>query len=518
MKEKKKQFKFQVYSWPREVPASAASLGCLVRDQWDDFGFKTLYNLIVFDEAGKKHEIGYVKIGRFGMGTKVFRTKIPAAFTKLKDHFFSLGQDDSYYVALAKLSENIKKEVLQGLRDLVADPDCWEKAKGEKVTHTSLLRGVTQRSVEKQYRRLLRGGARLTDYDFTYTAPKRMTRGDHRFQLSFTVEPESSPPTNIHVLIGRNGVGKTYILQLMTKALIAKEPVANQSGAFSCPTKDEDKDASPFANIVSVSFSAFDDFELVPEREDENNGIGYSYIGLRRVTNKGGSLGSPKSLGILSRDFAESVKLCGRGMRAKRWERALKTLESDPIFRAAEVTALTASNDSPQKLVDNAKTLFGNLSSGHRIVLLTITRLVQTVEEQTLVLVDELECHLHPPLLSAFVRALSDLLVHRNGVAIVATHSPVVLQEVPKDCVWTLSRSGRNMKAERPELETFGENVGVLTREIFGYEVTESGFHKMLHEAAQEEANFDCAVNRFNGELGAEAQAILRGLFAANDN
>jgi hypothetical protein len=36
-----------------------------------------------------------------------------------------------------------------------------------------------------------------------------------------------------------------------------------------------------------------------------------------------------------------------------------------------------------------------------------------------------------PPLLAAMMRALSDLLVDRNGVAVVATHSPVVLQEVP---------------------------------------------------------------------------------------
>jgi predicted ATP-dependent endonuclease of OLD family len=72
------------------------------------------------------------------------------------------------------------------------------------------------------------------------------------------------------------------------------------------------------------------------------------------------------------------------------------------------------------------------MSSGHAIVLLTITRLVATVEEKTLVLLDEPESHLHPPLLSAFIRALSDLLYDRNGVAIIATHSPVVLQESSK--------------------------------------------------------------------------------------
>ena len=32
--------------------------------------------------------------------------------------------------------------------------------------------------------------------------------------------PESQPPTNIHVLIGRNGVGKTHLLNHMTRALV----------------------------------------------------------------------------------------------------------------------------------------------------------------------------------------------------------------------------------------------------------------------------------------------------------
>ena len=114
-----------------------------------------------------------------------------------------------------------------------------------------------------------------------------------------------------------------------------------------------------------------------------------------------------------------------------------------------------------------ASGLFGKLSSGHKIVLLTVTRLVETVEERTLILLDEPEAHLHPPLLSAFVRALSNLLIDRNGVAIIATHSPVVLQEVPRNCVWKVRRTGRHVNAERPEIETFGENVGVLTRYPF---------------------------------------------------
>jgi predicted ATP-dependent endonuclease of OLD family len=148
-------------------------------------------------------------------------------------------------------------------------------------------------------------------------------------------------------------------------------------------------------------------------------------------------------------------------------------------------------------------------------VLLTITRLVESVEERSLVLLDEPEAHLHPPLLAAFIRALSDLLINRNGVAVIATHSPVVLQEVPQQCAWKLRRSGLTLVAERPEIETFGENVGVLTREVFGLEVTRSGFHKMIEDAIEAGADYADIQQRFGGQLGAEAQTIARALIAA---
>ncbi|OYQ67928.1 hypothetical protein B9G53_00495 [Pseudanabaena sp. SR411] len=161
---------------------------------------------------------------------------------------------------------------------------------------------------------------------------------------------------------------------------------------------------------------------------------------------------------------------------------------------------------------------FEKLSSGHKVVLLTITRLVETVEERTLVLLDEPEAHLHPPLLSAFVRTLSELLVYRNGVAIIATHSPVILQEIPKSCVWKLRRNGSEAIAERPETETFGENVGTLTREVFGLEVTQSGFHKLLQDAVNQNKSFKQTMQMFDNELGSEARAILRALIVERDS
>lgn len=157
------------------------------------------------------------------------------------------------------------------------------------------------------------------------------------------------------------------------------------------------------------------------------------------------------------------------------------------------------------------------MSSGHAIILLTITKLVEKVDEKTLVLMDEPESHLHPPLLSAFTRALADLLTNRNGVAIIATHSPVILQEVPRDCVWKLRRNGLVANADRPENETFAENVGVLTREVFQLEVTKSGFHDLLARSVSLDKSFEAIMAEYGGKIGFEGQAVLRSLLSTRD-
>ena len=214
--------------------------------------------------------------------------------------------------------------------------------------------------------------------------------------------------------------------------------------------------------------------------------------------------------------YDSSLNACVALGKIERWKTAIEKLESDPLFKEISLNQ-TISECDEDKLENTAKRLFEKMSSGHRVVLLTMTKLVEKVEERTLVLMDEPEGHLHPPLLSAFVRALSDLMSDRNGVAIVATHSPVIVQEVPKSCVWKLRRTGLQANVERPEIETFGENVGILTREIFGLEVTDSGYHQLLKKALAKEYSYNAIVNTFGNQLGTEAKGIVRGLLAEKD-
>jgi predicted ATPase len=484
-----------------------------------------MFGLWLFDEQGARHQVGSVKIGQRGLrpsraaGGAVLPldTRFPnlaQTFDALDERFFSLGQDENYYETLNGLSDNLRNRVLVGLRDCAFDLTIFEVERVQQVMQVSLLRSVSEQSVRGRLHRLSRGDATLTEFQFDYELPQ-IGDGIDTPILRFEVMPESQPPTNVHVLIGRNGVGKTRCMRGIAEALLGR---AREDGGATgrIILNPGAREPWSFAGLAMISFSAFDDFDL---RSQPSDLIRSKQVGLfewhfdEEEREEYAIMKTPANLAV---DFRESFDACRQGLRATRWRTAVETLEADDLFAEANVTALLEMGDDEWGLA--AVNLFKRLSSGHAIVLLTMTRLVEVVDERTLVLLDEPEGHLHPPLLSAFIRALSDLLVKRNGVAIVATHSPVVLQEVPRSCAWKLRRAREVAVVERPTVETFGENVGILTREVFGFEVTKSGFHRLLNEAVStRRLGYGAVLRHFDHQLGAEARAIVQALIAERD-
>jgi predicted ATPase len=498
---------FIVVEEGERVPAGPLPLAVLEKDRWDDFGYRTTFSLSIVDIDGDRHEVGRVKIADLGMMEReIGAVGLPERFTALDDNFFSVGQDDTFYERLRQRGDGIRLAVLAGLRDIAFDERAFEAALSYKVARTSLLRFVKPGTVQRQFRRIARGGDRIAAFHVLYQAPG----GGNGFTLSFRVEPDTRPSSNIHVITGRNGAGKSVLLNRLARAVA--DPQADPE-AVGRVFEDNPDQLRSFANLVSVSFSAFDDLPFLPEDDESFPTI---HVGLRAPSSGRGIRW--KSQWQLKRDFADSVEACLTGEQGHRWLGALRTLTyagsgllEDDWLEDFQAT------DEPSRRRAKARKLFASLSSGHKVVLLTVTRLVEHVGERTLVIIDEPETHLHPPLLSAFVRVLSDLLTDRNGLAIVATHSPVVLQEVPAHCVWILRRYGERVVADQPLIETFGENVGVLTREVFGLEVTASGFHREVAALVDRGRSYDSIMEHFGGRLGGEARIIVRSLVADRD-
>ena len=489
---------------------------------WDDYSFKTSFRVTFWDFHGNAVDLGTVKVGYVNQLPGWTVATMLETFDRLPEGWFSLGQDVDYYkTAQSKLNATARAQIFSALRDVVADESSLLIAQQQRVFKDSLTRFVSPSTIHGQFMRILRGEVELTDFQFTYEQ-----EADERHapvKLTFAVEAASKPPTNVHVLIGRNGVGKTTLLNNMVGALLNVVRPNQPTGRFynkPFPFAEVPLSKDYFSSVISVSFSAFDPFIPPPDRPaDRTLGPAYFYVGMKKVRSDQTSAirPAPKTELELVNDFAVSFKSClSQSAKRVRWLAAIKRLESDRNFEEMDLGRLLELEDNIA--VEKAHAMASRMSSGHSIVLLTITLLVDAVEEKTLVLLDEPESHLHPPLLSAFTRALSDLLYARNGVAIVATHSPVVLQEVPRSCVWKLMRVRTQGQAERPERETFGENVGILTRETFGLEVSKSGFHEMLQSAVQAGGTFESIVKEYNNQLGAEAKAILLSQIAARES
>ncbi|WP_201529329.1 AAA family ATPase [Psychrobacter frigidicola] len=497
-----------VVNGPWDIPSNSVSNIVLVKDNWNDHGFYTTFFLIVFDEQGEKHDMGLVQIAFKGQEeTQHTYSNIDKKFTDLNENYFSVGGGTDYYNEFSKLTEDLRNSVLVSLRDIVYNVDIIQEIMEEIVFEKSLLRGVSLTTIKNQYKRVLKGEAPLTEFKFKFVRKNRTGFSD--ITLDFKVYPESKPKTNIHVLIGRNGIGKTTILNGMIDSIVGNNIENQNFMTESFFGKDIKIDNEYFSRVVSVSFSAFDPFKPYSQQDDPTKGTCYSYIGLKSSVKEG-----LKEISDLHEEFIEALMICVH-KKEELWLNAIQTLESDTNFSEMDLKNLSSLKGKEDVLRKEGLERVSSMSSGHAIVLITLTRLVATVEEKTLVLIDEPESHLHPPLLSAFVRALSNLLTSRNGVAIIATHSPVVLQEVPKSCAWKISRYGSISTTIRPKIETFGENVGVLTRDVFGLEVENSGFYHLLKNSVEAGKSFNEIMGDYNQQLGVEGRLILANLVAS---
>lgn len=481
-------------------PESTRGVFTLIVDLWDDYHFKTTFSLH-YGTGESVIEIGAVKVATFGMVEGDPHIELPHHFQGLGDDYFSLGQDREYYEALTKLPKKVGRTALAALRDVAANEELLEGVREEPVFSTSLLRSVPINTVTTQFRRIIEGRPILTPYEFAYSLPEG--RGP-AMSLNFEVAPGAMPPTNLHVLIGANGVGKSHLLRDFALAASQSE---HSIGTIADEARRLGLDSGvPFANVVHVAFSAFD-------REGDFGEQNHSRIELHRV---GLSDGGSESL---SDQFDESVRLCLRGPRRGRWMKAYTTLAgADGILNESRLDELV----DPLNELFNAQAavhVFSRMSSGHKIVVLTITRLVELVEERSLVLLDEPETHLHPPLLSALMRSISDLVIDRNGVALVATHSPVVLQEVPRSCVWRLQRSGDDIRAARLPNETFGESVSRLTTDVFHLDVNRTGYNAILRDLLSERSgSVSLVLEALDDQLGSEGQFVLSALGYSGDD
>ncbi|MGE7827331.1 AAA family ATPase [Paenibacillus sp. NPDC093718] len=509
---------------------------------WDDYGFCT-----TFTAHYKNQQLGTVKIGCKSLQSKASRGSssnnyasysvqdlIPLhiEFDKLPDDFFSLGQDVSYYKNINHFFPEKKIHYLTSMKDLSYNFSRFKELhdNAEACLTSSLMRNLYVSNVE-QFHRITTGGSELTPYSFSFEYLKEL--------IEIDVIPDVALPNNIHVLIGRNGVGKTWLLHNMVFSLLKNSNVnvdvtksekysISEDFSINCPQDS-------FAGIIGLSFSVFDDalsIDLKREKPEET-GLAqkeiddfkkkYKYIGLVDKNQKNGKI-KTKSIDELSVEFKETLKNIKENRdKIDLYLETCSFLNADPMFKdngfieiLDQYFSSRKSHQPSHDLISEIEKYFKRLSSGHMIIILSLTLLAESIFEKTIVLIDEPETHLHPPLLSTYIRALSHLLIKRNAVAIIATHSPIILQEVPRNCVNKINRTGRNMSFSRIETQTFATSVDTLTREVFGLEVVKTGFYQLIEKELDK--NFDTTYRKFDNEVGFLGQILIQSLLKKRES
>ncbi|MBG9987601.1 ATP-binding protein [Aerococcaceae bacterium DSM 111176] len=499
----------------------------LEENYWDDYGYKTMFE--VYYPRPKTRlpvHIGSISIADLKTaredklnGYKAYDDIVKLygeEFERFNESTVSLGTEEYY----KKITEIIKekevnfshKDLMIALNDIAYKPSLLNLHSDEDVINTSFLRGISTGHVTGKLNRLSNGGNETIPYNINLKYYRHSAENVDQTIYEFKTNPESILPTNIHAIIGNNGTGKTRILKDIVKAALKEgEKISSEFSDENNEIKlslNMGSTQDRFAGLMFMSYSPFDKFnDLLQDSKTESNKIfDYKYIGIFKERKNDEEIEKNDYISFEDWDnkFEEAIKIIRKDRKKHRlfwkqtrylefilnkifkdnnnekrdWEDIDNLIKEERRHREENETEY---NNLINTLHSRLFDAFKLMSSGEKIVTLGVASLVAFVEEKTLVLFDEPELYLHPPLTSNYIRIISEIMNEKNGLAIVVTHSPIILQEIPNNCIYVTDDSIMpNMK--RPHSPTFGENISILNHGIFGLDIGKSGFYVYIQD------------------------------------
>lgn len=481
---------FYVIERHRELPTDAKYPCCklVFDDGWNDYNYKTSFKL-TFYSSNKQFDykvIGLVKI----MEPDKKKTILPKSFTQLEEVFCSLGQDNEYYKNVSALNKPAQSELLSGLNDVVYSPGLLEFFENKTPFKTSLIRTNSAEQSLRLGKLYLENISLKTAFQFTFSY--RYPSNSNTISVELPFGGNKNIPNRIAAIVGKNATGKTQFLARLALSLGGDDP--NYGGTFA-PQKP------PFSKVVAVSYSAFDKFKRPTPSKD----FSYVYCGLKDEKDK--LLTQSK----LRESYKRATKIIKEKSATEDWKEILSEVVSEEIIDKMYQEYFVDKTSEADAHED-----FIFLSSGQNIILYTITNIIAYIRFNSIILFDEPETHLHPNAVASIIRMLHKLLLRYQSFAVIATHSPIILQEIPSQFVSVFEIFEKEALVRKLDIESFGCDLTTLTQKVFNT-LEIRGNYKEVLESMAESKSYEQIMKDFDNNLSFGAAAFLKTIYLKKD-
>ncbi|AZA60095.1 ATP-dependent nuclease [Chryseobacterium indoltheticum] len=459
----------------------------LTKDEWDDFTYKTQYTVYYHEDENTSVKIGKSKF----LDRNTDSGNLPDFFLRLDDFYCSLGQDNAYYSNLKnKLDKKTADYYLDAVNDLSVNKGLSIEFDHLVAFRQSLIRSSEAQKAYREGKNVYNGVNKKNTFDFEFSTMIGNALEPHKIHFKFS--EDDVLPFRVKVLIGKNGTGKTQYLSRLASTLSGLK----DEGYF------DSELMPPFSRVITISYSLFDRFP----RPEKTKGFSYYYCGFR------GGKGFLTPNQMNSR-FMKAVKVLQESRRISYFGKYLTEILDGNIVDEILDEDFLEIRASSFKLF--YKDDYSKYSSGQLIMILVLAELIAYVTEDSLILIDEPETHLHPNSISLFIGVINKILKKYESYAIIATHSSQVVQEVPAKDIVVLERFENVAGTRSVGLETFGENLNTITQRIFNT-INNDEYYRIFLKRLSKSMNYESILTEFENKsqpLSLNAKMYLQSLY-----